>query len=187
MKDWPVWAKLTAALTLLYVGLFQLPHIAVGLRVIVACVQAKNWSAGLVLLLFVALSTLSLAIWLTSVWLAGRGWWTTHKAVYGFLLAYLMMGTITLPCNYTLAWINYYQFQKKVATLPADQQAAVAKMPSQKPSLTAGNFGLRLPVGQALILLVAWWLCKTDGVPVPRCSVKFGGWFEATLAAMWHP
>jgi len=168
LKGLPVWLKTTLVLTIAYLALFEMPRLWSDVEWVWAGVRSASLatiSIGFVQLLVAVIDTV---VWLASICLAGCGLLVTKKRAYAFLLAYLLLCTVTAPLSYTVRKLSYAYSQHRMANMSDEQWAQFQNAPVRTPSTVAvATRTMNLPVGPALLLLALWCLCQADGIRSP--------------------
>ena len=176
-KVLPLWAQLTCLWTVAYILFFKLP----GLREIVGAFQAgvENSSAPLIGAAAVQFVFLLVGegIWLISIYLCGRALLRSRKKGFAFLLAYLMLCTVTTPLAYFSQ--RYASLGGQEATPAMLAQAGAPALPPSTASPPPGRaltvnqeIKLSLPIGPLLLLLALWHLGKAEETPGEPASRK---------------
>jgi len=165
LKGLQVWVKTTIVLTIAYLALFEMPRLWSDVEWVWAGVRSASLptiSIGVVQLVVAVFDTV---IWLASVCLAGRGFLVTKKPAYAFLLAYLLLCTVTAPLSYAVKKLSYAYSQHQMANISDEQWAQFQNAPVQTPSAVAVvPRKMNLPIGPILLLLALSCLCQADGI-----------------------
>ncbi len=160
----PLWIIATVILTASYLAIFQIPNLWRALLWAWRGITGGSASVIITGLIEFALRLLGIGIWILSVYLCVRLLSYTKKKAYAFLLAYLLMTTITAPLIYAGQKIAYVRWQRQLHTMPQEQKEQFINHPVRKPTVATVHRSLSLPVGPTLLLLAILYLSKAEGI-----------------------
>ncbi len=166
IKNLPRWAQVTGFLALAYLVFFELPGLWAIFGWTWGHIRAGRFTGILAGLAQIILTITGMAIWASSVYLCGRALLSSRKKAYAFLLAFLMICTITAPMRYVTQQIAYANLQRQMREMPAGQKEQFFAHSPRRPSVAVARINLVFPVGPALLFMAIWLMCKADGVPL---------------------
>jgi hypothetical protein len=164
LKKLPAWAKVATVLAVGYVAVFQVPTVWMTAEWLWQGVRSGNIGSSVIELLAVSLAIAHLGIWMLSSYLSGLAYHTTKKKAYAFLLAYLLLVTITAPVSFLAQKAAYARWQNQMMEMSDEQRQQVFQHPVRRPQVAYAKRDLTFPVGPTLLLLAIWFMCKAEGI-----------------------
>ncbi len=153
--------QVSAVLAISYLAIFQVPLLWSHLRRLCRYIASAHFSALPLALLTFVLVLAGVSIWILSVSLAARLYNQTKKKAYAFLLAYLLLCTVTAPLGYAAQRYAYHRQQRNIAEMPEELRKEFLSHPPS-PRTAVHTETIRMPVGPALLLLALWAMWKNE-------------------------
>ncbi len=166
IRNLPRWAQVAGVLTLTYLVFFELPGLWAISGWTWGNIRAGRFAGILAGLGQLVLTLTGIAIWASSVVLCGRALLFSGKKAYAFLLAFLLICTVTAPMRYITQQIAYANLQRQLREMPEGQKEQFAAHPPRRPTVVVAKINLAFPVGPALLFMAIWFMCKADGMPL---------------------
>jgi hypothetical protein len=164
LRRLPAWAKAAAALAVAYIAVFQIPTIWMTAEWLWQCIRSASVVGIVTGLLAVLLAVVHLGIWMLSSYLTGVTYHRTKKKAYAFLLAYLLLCTVTAPVSYFAQKAAYARWQNQIAAMSDEQRREALQHPVRRPQVAYAKRDLTFPVGPMLLLLAIWFMYRAEGM-----------------------
>lgn len=166
IKNLPRWAQVAGFLALAYIVFFELPGLWAISGWTWGHLRAERFAGILAGIGQLILTITGIAIWAASVYLCARALLFSRKKAYAFLLAYLLICTVTAPMRYVSQQVAYANLQRQMREMPEGQKEQILAHPPRRPTVTVARINLAFPVAPALLLMAIWLMCKADGMPL---------------------